>query len=196
MRYANRNYKKLNSSLVDTFLRYHDDAENYRNQEVNYDELYDRLSKYAKPGENPEDMNVDELFVRATPAEQASMVRLISPANWDDNFDDELNSACNKRKFDSNRGSLNSSYNSYEDVQDALFDDVWQNIGDAWRYIIDNSLRDAKRRADSYYKPQLHSILTENGPDEAISAELWNQCNDALADLAHGIVDALTYNLK
>ena len=108
MKYANRNSRKLNSSLVDTFLRYHDDAENYKNQEVNYDELYDRLSKYAKPGENPEDMNVDELFVRATPAEQASMVRLISPSNWDDDFDDELNSACNKRRFNSNRRSVNS----------------------------------------------------------------------------------------
>ena len=108
MRNNNRKLHKLNSSLVDTFLRYHDDAENYKNQEVNYDELYDRLSKYAKPGENPEDMNVDELFVRATPAEQAYMVRLISPSNWDDDFDDELNSACNKRRFNSNRRSVNS----------------------------------------------------------------------------------------
>ena len=111
MRYVNRNDKKLNSSLVDTFLRYHDDAENYKNQEVNYEELYDRLSKYAKPGENPEDMYVDELFVRATPAEQVSMVRLISPSNWDDDFDDELNSACNKRRFNSARKSMRTNAN-------------------------------------------------------------------------------------
>lgn len=116
MRYANRNHRKLNSSLVDTFLRYHDDAENYRNQEINYDELYDRLSKYAKPGENPEDMNVDELFVRATPAEQASMVRLIDPSNWNDDFDEELNSSCNKRRYNSARKPLRANSNRQRNV--------------------------------------------------------------------------------
>jgi len=101
MRNVNRKPRRLNSSLVDTFVRYHDDPENYDHQRVNYDELYDKLSKYAKPGENPEDMNVDELFVRATPAEQEAMVRLISPSNWQD--DEDLDSACNKRRFNSAR---------------------------------------------------------------------------------------------
>lgn len=149
MRYANRNYKKLNSSLVDTFLRYHDDAENYKNQEVNYDELYDRLSKYAKPGENPEDMNVDELFVRATPAEQASMVRLIDPSNWNDDFDEELNSACNKRRYNSTRKLLRANSSRQRNANASR---RRLNCAENYGWVVENGeVDDAYELACEYY---------------------------------------------
>lgn len=112
----NSSRTKLNASLVDTFLQYHDDAENYDHQSMNYDELYDRLTTYAKPGENPEGMNVDELFVRAPETEQRAMIALIDPENWREDFDSSRKSINSNRKVGNTsmkkvifRGKLNSS---------------------------------------------------------------------------------------
>lgn len=102
----NSSRTKLNASLVDTFLQYHDDAENYDHQSMNYDELYDKLTTYAKPGENPEGMNVDELFVRAPEAEQRAMIALIDPENWREDFDSsrKLNSSEGESEDDADAG--------------------------------------------------------------------------------------------
>ena len=59
---------------VNTFLKYHDDENNWRNNESNYDKMYEILSKY---GDESED--VGTVFERATPEDQDRMIELIKP---------------------------------------------------------------------------------------------------------------------
>lgn len=71
-------YKELNEqvvteSLVDTFLKYHDDADNANNP--GFEKMYAILSKYGDESEP-----VDEIFLRAPEDEQKEMVSLITPA--------------------------------------------------------------------------------------------------------------------
>ena len=119
----NSSRRKLNSSLVGTFLQYHDDADNYRHQSMNYDALYDMLNAYAKPGENPEDMDVDKLFERAPETEQRAMIALIDPKNWGGaSSRNRMNSS---RRINSSRRKLNSSEDDItadDDVQDTGID--------------------------------------------------------------------------
>lgn len=121
----NSSRRKLNSSLVDTFIQYHDDEENYNHQAMNYDKLYDMLNAYAKPGENPEDMDVDKLFVRAPETEQRAMIALIDPENWCEDFNSS------RKRMNSSRKRMNSSrrkrLNSSED--DVTADDEVQDTG-------------------------------------------------------------------
>ena len=62
------------ASLVDTFMKYHEDANNYHNNEDGFDKMYAILEKY---GDESED--VDVAFKRATPEDQRLMVELIKP---------------------------------------------------------------------------------------------------------------------
>lgn len=62
-------------SLVDTFLKYHDDMDNYRSQEGNFDKAYEILDKYG----DSDDYDVREAFLKANPDEQNEIVRLITP---------------------------------------------------------------------------------------------------------------------
>ena len=64
----------LASSMTDEFLRYHEDADNYRNNEAGFNKMYTILDKYGT-----EDEDVDELFERATEADQIRMINLIKP---------------------------------------------------------------------------------------------------------------------
>lgn len=50
-------------SLVDTFLRYHDDPNNYPNNEDNFDKMYAILEKYDDSNGND---TVDVAFNKAT----------------------------------------------------------------------------------------------------------------------------------
>lgn len=123
----NSSRKRLNSSLVDTFLQYHDDEENYKHQDMNYDKLYDMLNAYAKPGENPEDMDVDKLFVRAPETEQRAMIALIDPENWCEDFDSSrkrMNSSRSKRLNSSKKSEIMELTGwSHDDLADAF--DQW-----------------------------------------------------------------------
>lgn len=63
----------MEESLVDTFLKYHDDADNANNP--GFEKMYAILSKYGDETEP-----VDEIFLRAPEDEQKEMVSLITPA--------------------------------------------------------------------------------------------------------------------
>ena len=62
----------LASSMTDEFLRYHEDADNYRNNEAGFNKMYTILDKYGS-----DDEDVDVLFERATDADQIRMINLI-----------------------------------------------------------------------------------------------------------------------
>jgi hypothetical protein len=115
----NSSRRKLNSSLVDTFRQYHDAEENYKHQGKNYDKLYAMLNAYAKPGENPEDMDVDKLFVRAPETEQRAMIALIDPENWGEDI-----YSSRKRMNSSRRKKLNSS----SDIDNPMYAEYYDKV--------------------------------------------------------------------
>lgn len=61
-------------SLVDTFMRYHEDENNASRNANGFDKMYEILDKY---GDESED--VDVVFMRATPEDQQKMIDLINP---------------------------------------------------------------------------------------------------------------------
>ena len=75
--------RKLKESLVDTFLKYHDDADNYHNNRYAFNKLYSILNKYAHEDENPDSMDVDVLFKRAPEDKQMYMLNLIKPRDME-----------------------------------------------------------------------------------------------------------------
>lgn len=62
------------NSLVDEFIRYHEDRDNYENNRDGFDKVYSILDKYGTENEN-----VDEVFVRAPENVQRRMIELIRP---------------------------------------------------------------------------------------------------------------------
>lgn len=64
-------------SLVDKFLRYHDDESNWAHNRSGFDRMYEILEKYDDSNGND---TVDVAFMKATPADQELMVKLITPA--------------------------------------------------------------------------------------------------------------------
>ena len=60
------------TSDVDTFMKFHEDLDNYRNKPEVFDEIYEILDKY---GDESED--VDVVFKRATPEDQRKLMALI-----------------------------------------------------------------------------------------------------------------------
>jgi len=66
--------KYIKASKADTFLKYHDDADNYYNNEDGFNKMYEILNQY---GDSNED--VDVVFRRATPEDQDKMLALITP---------------------------------------------------------------------------------------------------------------------
>jgi len=65
----------IRSSLVDEFLKYHEDGENYNRNPEGFNKVYDILDKYTDDLNEP----VDVTFVKATPKDQMRMVSLIRP---------------------------------------------------------------------------------------------------------------------
>lgn len=63
-------------SLVDTFLKYHDDAKNYNENPNGFDKMYSILEKYDDSNGND---SVDVAFLKATPEDQKKMIELITP---------------------------------------------------------------------------------------------------------------------
>lgn len=60
------------STLLDEFMAYHEDPDNYRTNEAGFEKMYEILDKYGT-----EDEDVDEIFNRASEADQIRMVNLI-----------------------------------------------------------------------------------------------------------------------
>lgn len=89
--------KKLNESLKESigdndlteiFLKYHEDADNFRANQSGFDAMYEILSKYGDPDEY-----VDEVFKRAPREEQLKMVSLITPRNMDESLKEDFSDA-------------------------------------------------------------------------------------------------------
>lgn len=62
------------NSLLDEFMRYHEDPDNYEKNRDGFDKVYSILDKYGTENEN-----VDEVFVRAPENVQRRMIELIKP---------------------------------------------------------------------------------------------------------------------
>ena len=62
-------------SILQEFMRYHEDYNNYRRNPSAFDEVYEILDKYDP------DLNKDvgDVFVKATPEDQQLMIDLIRP---------------------------------------------------------------------------------------------------------------------
>lgn len=69
--------------LVELFLKYHDDYDNYKNNEAGFNSMYNILSKYGN-----QDEEVDTVFLRAPYSEQIEMVQLIEPNNLNESIED------------------------------------------------------------------------------------------------------------
>ena len=68
--------KYVSAALVDEFLKYHEDEDNYVNNRNGFDKMYSILEKYDDSNGND---NVDVAFLKATPEDQQRMVDLIRP---------------------------------------------------------------------------------------------------------------------
>ena len=66
--------RKIFASKLSTFLKYHEDPNNYNNNESGFDKMYKILNKYGD-----EEESVDVVFPRATPEDQDRMIELIKP---------------------------------------------------------------------------------------------------------------------
>lgn len=64
------------STLVEEFMKYHEDGDNYRNNEIGFDQMYEILDQY---GDASEDVNV--VFDRASEEDKQKMIDLIRPKN-------------------------------------------------------------------------------------------------------------------
>lgn len=62
------------NSLVDTFMKYHEDRDNYTNNQSGFDMMYAILDKYGDASED-----VGTVFQRATPEDQQKMIEFITP---------------------------------------------------------------------------------------------------------------------
>ncbi len=72
-----KKYAKSSSdsnSLLDEFMRYHEDFDNYRKNRDGFDKVYSILDKYGTENES-----VDKVFVRAPEDVQRRLVDLIRP---------------------------------------------------------------------------------------------------------------------
>ena len=74
--------------LTEVFLKYHEDADNFRANQSGFDAMYEILSKYGDPDEY-----VDEVFKRAPREEQLKMVSLITPRNMDESLKEDFSDA-------------------------------------------------------------------------------------------------------
>ena len=70
----NEDYDNDSTPLVDIFMQYHEDTNNYTNNPSGYDKVYSILDKYGS-----EDEDVDKLFSMASEDEQKEMIDLIRP---------------------------------------------------------------------------------------------------------------------
>lgn len=68
--------KYVKASKVDLFLKYHDDENNWRNNQDGFDKMYEILEQYDDSNGNDP---VDVAFEKATSEDQDRMLELITP---------------------------------------------------------------------------------------------------------------------
>lgn len=131
---------------VELFLKYHEAKGNYNEHPQDFEKAYDILDRYAKEGENVDNMAVDELFVRAPEDVQHQLISLIRPSMQESlDFNNKL------YKHAENLSSMLSTFidevskiNTVDFLTDGDFDtlnraiEVLDGFATAYSYIMDN----------------------------------------------------------
>lgn len=156
--------------LTEVFLKYHEDADNFRANQSGFDAMYEILSKYGDPDEY-----VDEVFKRAPREEQLKMVSLITPKNMDESL---------KEDFSDARPAATKIFNFIEmgadpaDILDELlrflpdsalvdfadyYGENFLGIGDDWD--LDESLKESLNESINNFKdPIILNVEIKAGP--------------------------------
>ena len=104
------------SSLVDEFMKYHEDADNQYNNEYGFREMYKILEKYGHENEP-----VDKVFVRAPEDDQKRMIELIKPDKGESITISELSDKFYKLQIKDERGNTTTYEDGYLDgIYDCL----------------------------------------------------------------------------
>ena len=111
--------------MIDLFLKYHDDENNYHHNRSGFDKMYEILEKYDDSNGND---TVDVAFRKATPEDQKKMIELITPGSWSLKPSDKEYSR--KLYYDALSGDAYEYRYANEavvDVFDTLFASGWLN---------------------------------------------------------------------
>ena len=138
--------ESVDKDLVDKFLEYHEYPGNYDDNREDFDKVYDMLDTYAKEDENPDNMTVDELFVRAPKSEQEKMIKLIKPNMKESLYTDTklykeaVNISEMLSNFISELGKINTSDFMVESDFEILnrATEVLDGFATSYSYIMDN----------------------------------------------------------
>lgn len=110
--------KYVSAALVDEFLKYHEDEDNYANNRNGFDKMYSILEKYDDSNGND---SVDVAFLKATPEDQKRMVDLIRP-----NKKVGQRGYAQELYYNALNGEFGRDYNDgIVDIMDALFAEGW-----------------------------------------------------------------------
>lgn len=140
-------YKEsIDKDLVDKFMEYHECPDNYSDNRDAFDKVYAMLDTYAKDDENPDNMLVDELFVRAPISEQEKMIKLIKPKMKESLYTDTklYKEAINISEMLSNFISEVGKINTSDFMVDGDFEtlnratEVLDGFATSYSYIMDN----------------------------------------------------------
>ena len=101
-------YRVTASSLLDEFMKYHEDPGNYENNTDGFDEMYDILSKYGTENEP-----VDKVFIRAPEDDQKRMIELIKPDEGESISVSELSDKFYKLQIKDEKGKTSSYEDGY-----------------------------------------------------------------------------------
>ena len=131
---------------VELFLKYHEAKGNYNEHPQDFEKAYAILDRYAKEGENVDNMPVDELFVRAPEDVQHQLISLIRPS-----MQESLDLNNKLYKHAENLSSMLSTFidevskiNTVDFLTDGDFDtlnsavEVLDGFATAYSYIMDN----------------------------------------------------------
>lgn len=109
-------YRVTASSLLDEFMKYHEDLGNYENNTDGFDKMYDILSKYGTENEP-----VDKVFIRAPEDDQKRMIELIKPDKGESITISELSDKFYKLQIKDERGNTTTYEDGYLDgIYDCL----------------------------------------------------------------------------
>ena len=131
---------------VELFLKYHEAKGNYSEHPQDFEKAYAILDRYAKEGENVDNMAVDELFVRAPRSEQEKMIKLIKPNIKESLYTDTklykeaVNISEMLSNFISELGKINTSDFMVESDFEILnrATEVLDGFATSYSYIMDN----------------------------------------------------------
>ena len=108
--------------LLELFLKYHEDNDNYIDNKEAFDRMYKILDKYGD-----EDEDVNKVFVRAPYEDQVKMVNLITPIN--ESIKEALDPADRMTDEDKLRAFIKKNRNCVDyDFSDSYFDEIVDNM--------------------------------------------------------------------